>query len=290
MIERIIERYLDDHFNDGVYLASVADVYSPHDLINALIQQIHDGVQSRNATRICNATLFLRDLILVAQDNDARQQFKSVFYTSELVKVIENLVTGDNHQVRCDAVYTLGKTGCRESVPLMQHACDIFRERDPFLTSRLLSEIRWLAHDHIWEWQNQLVQRMLVSPRFMTRWATISTSRNPLNSTVENFNIGETLYQLCHDTHPLIREEANYTHLEIEFEAQIRSKPLLLTKAEKRQRRKELKKLEPRFWFNIMEERFGNHRTHDGKLDYTIDELEQFVEQFTGIANPLQKG
>ncbi len=267
MVQQAVLNYID-HLEDRAYLSATLAVAGVEELTAAILGLLH----SPDPEIVWRTTLFIRDGMLYLPE----AAFNAAFFASPIVPALEGLVLAENWWIRCHAVYTLGKTNCTGSVPALQHAFAVLRDWDPLLLPRLVGEILWLDEE---EKSWALIDQMLASQEYTTRWAAISTMTRWGHG---DATPDDTVYraklrryaQLQHDPNPLIREEADYHHRLLAAEPVGRTSP----KPARRRQRDLIERYRPSLTFDDVEIRFTNHFHRSDLITYTVADLERFLE------------
>lgn len=236
--------------------------------INELLQSNEDEIVSST----CG---FIRDLVLFSNQHLDCETFAKNYETSSILKTVEQLLFSQNYFIRRAAVYTLGKTCSYGSVPVLNQAFKTFRDSDPLLLPRLMGEMGWLGAEDFW----QLLESMMDSPFFVTRWAVIEILPEFLEDTqsqnelfLGKLKCSERLRQ---DSNPLVQAESEYQYQLLK----LRSKMHHLSKSDRKKMRKELdRKYTPVLSFSHVSNRFNHHLYTQGLTQYSVDELEAFIK------------
>ncbi|MDB9513953.1 HEAT repeat domain-containing protein [Kamptonema animale CS-326] len=266
MFEIKISKYIN-YLGDTEYMA---DVVTSPGAVNSLIKLL----QSNEREIISDTCFFIRDFVLSCSKNHICRQSWESQLKSAIIPELENLLFADNHFIRKDAVYTLGKICSYDSIPVMLNAFYKLRDRDPILLPRLIGELFWLGINNPWD----VINSMAVSDRYITRWAVVDVlgkfSCNSPND--EDFLRAHRLCDLLRrDAHSLVREEAEYNYQFLEL--QRRKHQENISKAEYRQQSKELKKISIFLHFNNIGNQFCNYMYARNLHTYTSEELENFI-------------
>ncbi len=274
MIRDIVLSYVD-HLMDFAYLGDALSQCDTPQLVDGIVGLLHDP--DRNV--VGQACLFICDLILIAPKRGLWLAFRDAYSTSPIVPTLEELVLAKNHFIRDHAIYTLGKTCSTASVPALYRAFQSLRDRDPLILPNLIFELKWLGFEAQELWS--LVDGMTTSSRFTTRWAALAVLEKHASGADPDLSgaIEQCFERLCHDDHPLVRAEAEYRHQEW----LVRQRSSTLVKAESRKRRRDLKRYKPAFLFWDIEMRYSHYLSLHRLIDYSIADLEQFIEQMIRV-------
>jgi len=248
MLWEDIRRY--DNLLDTPYLSRVVGGFETDRLIAEIVDLLH----TEDVDKVHLTCLALRDLIMVC-DDDHVADFQRTYHGSAIVAELERIARDGKRGVRGDAIYTLGKTGCTGSIPILM---DVFRssiQSDPLVLPQVLFEICWLDRSRL----EGLVDEMLAGPSFLTRWATL-----------EGPGADIACGRLIHDPHDLVRAEAI-------FHLALISRPVL-PKTEAKRKRKELDSYRPSVSFTDIRIMFDHWLREGGRTDYSVDEVEMFVD------------
>jgi len=266
MFDTKIRKYIN-YLGDAGYMADVVTLPGAVDSMIKLLQ-------SNEGEIISDTCLFIRDFVLSCSQNHTCQQSWESQLKSAIIPEIENLLFADNHFIRRDAVYTLGKICSYDSIPVMLNAFYQLRDRDPILLPRLIGELFWLGVNNPWD----IIDSMAVSDRYTTRWAVVHVwGEFDCTSPNEDFVMAHKLCdRLRRDAHPLVREQAEYNYQSLEL--QRRKHQENMSNAEYRQQRKELKKKYTFLPFGNIILQFGKYMCDRNLHTYTIEELETFIK------------
>jgi HEAT repeat protein len=269
-----ILNYLD-YLQDVDYLATLVNSVSSVELCNI----INELLQSENIETVSSTCLFIRDLALFGLQHPDCKTFVQGNSWAAIVTIIEQLLFSQNHFIREQAIYTLGKTGSYSSIPVLNQAFNAFRDIDPLLLPRLIGEMGWLGAENLWA----LLDSMISSPVYITRWAVLSVlpEFGGDDAQVQNelfqgkFKCIEQLHQ---DSNPLIQAEAEYEYQLLKFRSEMHNIP----KAERKKNRKNLERYyKPAFCYDGISIRFTNYLYTKGLTQYSVDELEAFISTMT---------
>lgn len=123
------------------------------------------------------------------------------------------------------------------------------------------------------------VDKALTSERYLTRWAVLEIldrmARRPQRDSPEEHLRNRALTQLLRDPHPRVRAEAEYRQAILDHEANAAATP----KAERRVARREIERQRPALVFERLETLFHNHLHGTGRKNYTVSELDEFVQR-----------
>jgi hypothetical protein len=270
MLKPKILNYLN-YLNDSDYLAEI--VKSPK-ADETLIQLLHrEDLETINAT-----CLLIRDYVRLASQNPICQEGWESHSKGVIVPELERLVLSNNHFIRKQVIYTLGKICSYDSIPILLRAFHQFRDQDPILLPRLVGELFWLGVDH----PGDIIQSMITSPQYLTRWAVLTILGELIyNSPDETDEIFLMKYKVCEslgeDSNFWVKAEANYEYQFLKLN--LRWRPENLSKSEYKKQKKELQGLKPGLSFYQVSGQFDNHLYGKQLYHYSIEELETFVEQ-----------
>lgn len=269
MIQDAILRYID-HLEDFSYLEDALSPYDMPQLVDGIISLLHDPDQEV----VWQACTFICDLMLIAPKRGRWLAFRDAYSTSPILPTLEVLLLADSHFIRDHAIYALGKTRSAASVPALLRAFQSLRERDPISLPNLIFELKWLgleAHE-VWS----LVDGMTMSRQFTTRWAALAVlGKHAIGVEPDLGGVIEHCFErLCRDAHPLVRAEAEYRHQEW----LLRQRSSTLTKAERRRLYKDLKRDAPAILFGDVAMRYSDYLSRHRLADYSVANLEQFIE------------
>jgi hypothetical protein len=286
LIQRILD-YYDNYISESAYLDDLAGSVAVNDLFAATVELL----QSSDCKTLPATLLFVQDLISY-YPSEARQAVRTAYPESIVVQALEALLHSECHGTRKQAAYVLGKTGSESSVKAMTEAFHQWRDRDPIMLPRLMGELGWLGAENL----DELLDAMMTSPVFATRWATISLLQEFLDEPeTPLFDQKRQHWEILrHDPHPLVRQEAEYQYQLQLFRlegSRLSPTELKQNKAARRKARKDLdRQYAPSITFFEIASRFTNYFHELGQTDYTIGQLEIFIEQYVAeliVPRPL---
>jgi hypothetical protein len=235
------------------------DVYEVAMAINAdsfleFCAVINELLQSTDTETVSSTCSLIRDLMLYSNQYLKGETLSQKYETSSILKTIEQLLFSQNYWIRKAAVYTLGKTCSYGSIPVLNEAFRTFRDSDPLLLPRLMGELGWLGTENFWG----LLDAMMESPCFVTRWAVI-----------------ELLPQFIEDADTLVKAEAEYQYQLLKFRGEMHN----FSKSEHKKMRKDLdRKYTPALSFSCVSNRFEYYLNKNSLTQYFVGELENFIE------------
>jgi hypothetical protein len=244
--------------------------------IDDLFTAIVELLQSSDAEVQSQALFFARDFASW-QTNEVRRNIRSKQYPgSTVVKAIEALLFSQNHFLRQQTGYALGKIYSYGSVPAMIEAFHWWRDRDPLMLPFYMGELGWLRAENY----DELADSMIFSPCFITRWASISCFAGTTKRECQR-----RFDWLRHDQSELVRLEAEYDYRVYLFRArggkEFSAEPLFQITPE---RAAIDQKYQPAVTFTAIKCAFENHLSKNNLMDYTIEQLEAFIENY--VAEP----
>lgn len=234
-----------------------------------IIVTLADMLRTGSNENIGDAGLAIRDLITMTSKHDFGSEFRSAFQGSALIPVLEKMVVSGNFHTRQIAIYTLGKTGCQQSLPALRQAVPVLALQDPLALPTLIFEIDWLEPEPT----TSLWTELLASPDYLVRWATLYTiAVHPPETRLA------ACAQLCQDPHPWVGAEANYLYQQTRWELDMED----LSKAE---RKSEHKKREvagqfkaPALSFEQLKQDFHKYMAEHNMPDYRREQLDNFIQ------------
>jgi hypothetical protein len=267
LTQRVLD--YDKYLSESEYLDELASSVAVEELFTAVVELLQSSVVETLSITLC----FVQDLILWSPGEE-RQAAKASYPESIVVKAVEALLWSEHHRIRQQAGYVLGKTCSYSSIPVMTDAFHQWCDRDPLMLPFFMGELAWLGAENF----HELVGRMISSPCFTTRWAAIDC--------LARFRTSRRQQQqrwdyLRYDQHELVRMEAEY-----EYRVQLfrlrghqefhREPPFRLT-----ERREAIDRThEPAVIFSNIKNRFELDLSSKGLSDYTIEQLEAFIEEY----------
>ncbi|ALF55546.1 hypothetical protein ACX27_26285 [Nostoc piscinale CENA21] len=272
MLETKIIQYLS-HLEDSDYMAEVVTTPGAAETLIKILQDDDDEIMSY-------AGLFIRDFVLICSRNETckipwETQLKPV-----IIPELERLIFAENHFIRKQVIYTLGKICSYDSIPILVQAFYEYRESDPILLPRLLGELFWLGVEN----RLDILESMINSQYYTTRWAVINLlgefiyhSQSEEDGTFSmKYNFSE---KLRNDSNPLIKAEAEYEYQLLALNH--RKLQENMAKSDYKKQRKDLKKLEPCLTFFRVSLQFSHYMVANNLSTYTMQELETFIDNKT---------
>lgn len=266
---KIINKYLSN-LGDSDYMAEVGTSPGAAETLIKILQDDDPYIVSY-------AGLFITDFVLSCSRNDICKAAWETQLEPVIIPELERLVFANNHFIRRQVIYTLGKICSYDSVPVLLQGFYEYRESDPILLPRLLGELCWLGVEN----RIDLLESMVASQYYTTRWAVINllgefiyNSPNEQDATFGmKYNFSE---KLRNDVHPLVRAEAEYEYQVLALSH--RKLQENMSKSDYKKQRKELKKYQPYFYFSDIANLFSNYMSTNHLATYTVQELETFID------------
>lgn len=243
--ERIRAEWLQ-HLNDGAWFAELCAAYTVEGLLRGIVDAIDAG-----GPEAVDVMLVLRDFSL-HQVGVPRKLTNAVrrVVPALVLPALEQALRAPEWDIRHEAAHTIGRLCFREGVALLEAVFEPSVERDPLALPGLFFELRWLGAD-VWP----RVERTATHPHFLVRWATLGWLQKTRERAAEAW-----LVRLAGDVEPLVRAEA--ASLLAEFRGERRPvDPTSSTDS-----------------FEIASVRFTRSMAQRGARDYTVAELEAFVD------------
>jgi hypothetical protein len=262
-IELRILRYVEDEWKNKDYILEIVTAL-PLSQIFDLICKLLRSVDSEDFRA---TALFIQDIISLAEHGIPDfKPFYDAYTGSEIIAILEQSILSDNYFIRSQAISTLGQTSGYTSGDILIRAFNLFRDTDPLLLDRLTSQIRYFEVANV----DSCVEFIIHSHNYLTRWAIVESLREAIQD-----EIPQWVEVLRQDRHELVRTEAEY-----EYQSKIKSlQTPILSKAEQRQRAKDIKKIKPVISFWDVRFLFEKHLLYNGVNQYTVHELESFVDR-----------
>lgn len=238
--------------------------------VDELIQSITELLQFDTREVVSDTCVFIRDAILLAPHSPHVQAFRNQVYESDVISHLERLVLSTHYLHRRNAAFTLGKINSVKSIPILHQAVYQLHDRDPIILPRLILEINWLERNDSFD----LLTFISKSTNYIARWSLLD-----ILSTFTSMESWKTIKQpilaaLQQEAHPFLQQEALYRYNQSFFNIHHAS----LSRTKKQQLQKYIRTLEPEMKFEDIDLWFHNHLYEQNKRDYSIEELEQFIE------------
>jgi hypothetical protein len=256
------------------------DVYDVAIAINAdsfleFCDVINELLKSTDTEIVGSTCLLIRDLVLYSNQYLKGGTLSQKYETSSILKTVEQLLFSENRWIRKAAVCTLGKTCSYGSIPALSEAFRTFRDSDPLLLPRLMGEMGWIGAENFWE----LLDAMMESSFFVTRWAVVELLPEFIEDTdsQNELFLGKLrcLEKLRQDSNTLVKAEAEHQYQLLKF----RSEMCNFSKSDHKKMRKDLdRKYTPVLRFSYISNRFEYYLNKKGLTQYSVDELEKFIE------------
>ncbi|MEL6462320.1 MAG: hypothetical protein AAFQ91_29555 [Cyanobacteria bacterium J06621_15] len=227
---------------------------------------------------IVSETCFaIRDLIVRGGRRSELTEFREKYPESLIVKTVESLLFYKNRYTVLDAIYTLGKTCSYSSIPALNKAFYHHKDIDPFILSRLFTEMSWLGLENFWE----LIDSMISSKNDFTRWATIQELPAFVDEDCKKSILldekSKYLELLKQDSNQFVRIEAEYRYRMIEFQTVEQDLP-------KKERNKKRKELENEYKsilnFDSLSMSFSIYLSYKKLNNYTLSQLREFFDYY----------
>ncbi len=272
VVRASIFKYLA-YLNDGDYMAAIANSMPLSEFYNTLSILL----QSEDNETVGLTTLFVTDLVMAGFEHPDCAEFREQYPSSLVVKTLEEMVFSTDHYICTTAAYTLGKTGSYSSASTINRAFFRLRDVAPLALPRIMGEMGWLGAENFWE----LLDSMMSSPVYVTRWAVLDVLREFIGNDARE---EDQLYQRKLRCVEQLRQDLNsYVCLEAEYEYQLlifRCESHELPKAERRKKRKDLiRKYKPVHCFAEISVKFINDLHNQTLKKYSISELELFIDK-----------
>jgi hypothetical protein len=265
-----------DYWGESEDLDELAIAVTVDDLFTALVELL----QSSDPTVQSQALFFTRDFA-IWQTNEVRRTIREKQYPGSIVvKAVETLLFSNNHFLRQQTGYALGKICSYSSVPVMIEAFHHWRDRDPLMLPFFVGELGWLGAENF----HDLVGQMISSPSFTTRWAAIdclARSGGARRQQQSRFDL------LRNDQNYLVRQEAEHAYRVHLFRIRGRTEFYPEPPFEFTPEREAIdKQYEPAITFTRIKQAFEYDLSSQDMTDYTIDQLEAFIEQYVADRKP----
>jgi hypothetical protein len=203
-----------------------------------------------------------------------------------MLPAVRELLYAPDHNLRWNAVTTLGRIGPASNARYLEAALPFYLERDPLALPRVLGEIAGLRGQPF-AWLQ--VEAALASRSYLVRWAVLdvfATFHLRSGSRLARLKDG-VLERLSADAHPLIRAEALYERGQDEA---VDSHPLLrggeLTAELLGQVAEELSRDAPDLTFGGLRITLSNYLHAVGRRDYDLPLLGAFVRYEAAHPHP----
>ncbi|MGO8671789.1 MAG: hypothetical protein ACLQVD_10540 [Capsulimonadaceae bacterium] len=248
------------NLDDRDYLSTTLD--SP-----GIFPTLHEMLEGEDPDEVSAACLVIRNGLIGWAHSDAVTRFENEFGASQIPATLEHLLTSTCHWLHGEAIYTIGKIGWIDSLPVLHSIVPSFCESDPLCLPGLIFEIRWIeSNSNVAPRCAEHLETMVQSPHFVTRWAAVGCAHRDEG----------ILKRLRSDPHPAVCAEAIYVHERLLLDQVIHD---YAPKEMRMLRRKLDKELLPWFDFETMSLRFEQYRRERQQNGYTMEELERFIEQ-----------
>ncbi len=266
-----------DHLDDIDYLRALYRDFENNVIIAALAELL----QHTDHVAVGFVLLFIRDAVLVGQSLKNRAFGEAIYKIT--VPQIEALLFSENHFIRGHAVYCLGKLVSKTSIPQMQLAFERFRSCDPLLLDGLVFELQWLGANNQWT----LIDRLVGNPYYLIRWAALGILAERYQRQYVHY-YRRHFRHLSHDSNPLVCAEAIYCSEYCPKWESFKQSKLKRISAAKNQTEfyswivdpdaRFTHQSEPRLTWTAVSNKFRSELYNSGKIDYTLGELDQFVQ------------
>jgi hypothetical protein len=258
-IKQQILRYSIDDFCNVNYIADVLNSTSLSQ-VSALICKM---LKSEDFYTFQMTSLFVRDAIVMGYRDDRTQRFRTTYLRSSIVKTVERRLFSDNHFIRCEAVYILGKTYCHNSSKVLIEAFHRFKDSDPLFIDGLIFEMVWLRVENV----ERYLELMATSSSYLTRWTVVRhiyAIDNKIPAWAEK----------------LRQDECEHVRTAAEYECQ-RTLKYLQTPSLSEDDERQLKSIEPRIYFDMASSLFSSSIFKNGSTEYTVPEFETYIDSLS---------
>jgi hypothetical protein len=270
-IEYKIIHYIDSIQNVD-YLADIITSLPNSDLDHFIADLLH----SESDEIISLICLFIRDVMTFGYSNPECEKFKEKYPKSKILKKIEDLVFSNNHFIRSQAIYTLGKTCNYGSIHILNKAFKTFRDTDPLLLPILISEMGWLGIGSF----SERIESIISSELYTTRWVALSIlpdiNREAAELENEIFKAKKNwINKLREDPNDLIRLEAEYEYQLLEFQRSLSN----LSRGDIKRKKKNLEQeFKPVVSFQSAALIFTRNLHISGISQYSVSDFQSFIE------------
>lgn len=272
-----LTNYLD-HLMEAPWLASLVEEHGLPVILATVTAVLTDGTQDE----ILGALLFVRDL---GQNinNWAAPIIDEVRETLPItvLPAVRPLLYSPFHDVRRNAIYTLGKLCYRKEAKALRGAFPWYVDHDPLSLPDLMSELAWLGDERGFEVR---LRRMLAHPSYLVRWSILDGFSSLESSRGSSLRWKQVSKVLSNDVVAAVRDEALFLLAEARLRRDAR-KARSLPKPEWQRRGKALAKQEPAVTFFRLKLQFENELARRGQADYSVDELLAFAKEL-GVSAP----
>ena len=201
--------------------------------------------------------------------HDIRKPFRNYFVRSRLLKRMRFLLFSENIWVRRRVLAALDKLTIESNGTFFENAFYQFYASDPLWIPCLLSALSWAGRREVY------IDAIRQHPHYLVGWSILDFCKPTLSdSPGEYAQMRQRLDFYLHAENPWVRAEAEHYSRELASYEQ----SAMMTKQEKRQRRKEIEKLKPKLDWFFVSLRFDLSLSATGKTSYTLEEFERFVE------------
>jgi hypothetical protein len=264
--------YYIDSIQDINYIADIVESL-PYPALENLITNLLNSEYDEEVALIC---LFIRDVMTFGSSNPECRKFKENYPKSKILEKIEDLVFSNNHFIRSQAIYTLGKTCSYGSVEVLSRAFDIFKDTDPLMLPTLISEMGWLGSGKFLK----MMESIIASKFYTTRWVALAIlpdiSKDDAELENERFKANKNwINKLQEDSSIFIRLEAEYEYQLLGFKRNLSN----LTRGEIKRNKKNLdQEFKPVVSFQSAALKFTRQLNMDGKSEYSVSDFQSFIE------------
>jgi hypothetical protein len=253
-----------DHVGDRRWIATILETAGPE----AALETIADVVRHGHPREVQDALTFARDVgvygLVPREVTDAIRAHAPTLLYPALAEGLH----AERYLVRSNVVHTIGMLFFEEQASLLLDAFERSVARDPLLLPSLLFELFWLLGAPYWT----LVERVLASPCYLSRWAMVEVLRQYERPEGGEF---EPAWYYCQalvtDPHPLVRAEGEHRRAAME-------RARVLTERPNTRRRRAV--LAPLHTFTGLTRAFREGWS-DPYGDYAVEQFDAFVRERT---------
>lgn len=266
--KRILE--YADHLEERAYMDSVLAVGTP-----AVLEAVIELLQSDSLEDVFHSDLFVRDALRIYRRDNP--DFIASLLTSKIPATYRANAVSRNPGKRSVAVMSLcDSIGWNDPQDIRFVLSDL-KEHDPLLIPKLLGHHQSLIeHD---DWLE--VQKVASHGSFLVRWSLVELLDQWLTFPLPVERImnptRELLQRLQNDENRMVSNEAGFLARKLDYYEIMPTLP----KPEKRRRSKDLNREQPNLRFESLRIQFGNFLFQRGNPEFTIGELEAFVQSLS---------
>jgi hypothetical protein len=124
---------------DDVTIDELELIYSPQEIIDNCLAAIEYLVKDWH-----DAALMLKELVVSSKLSEHEIDYQPLIANSKLLEMSHNWLFMEPSRRKEAIIYVMGKLSDKQYLPLLNKAFEYYKDTDPFIMERLMSELLWL--------------------------------------------------------------------------------------------------------------------------------------------------